>query len=100
MNDEQKALLKDWKEKKKNKFKAKLPVSKSKLEKLFDFVATKLDENSCDDTLRFTLEFIQEKKMPETKAIHWLKENGGFCDCEVLANVKDEFITNLGERLK
>lgn len=64
-----------------------LPISLSILQDLFDRLDSKLSENPCDNTLLFALEFIDEYKLPEKELVEWLRENGGYCDCEVLANV-------------
>ncbi|WP_290687210.1 DUF2695 domain-containing protein [Intestinibacter sp.] len=29
--------------------------------------------------------------MPLEESIEWLEEHGGYCDCEVLANIEDLF---------
>ncbi|WP_301950653.1 DUF2695 domain-containing protein [Bacillus sp. V59.32b] len=64
-------------------------LSPEELDSLGNYIADKLNENSCDHTLTFTKEWLKEKKTKNkiagiTKA---LQNQGGFCDCEVLANV-------------
>ncbi|MBD7923165.1 DUF2695 domain-containing protein [Xanthomonas sp. Sa3BUA13] len=44
----------------------------------------------CDHSLRFTRRFLQDHDLPEAAILPWLGEYGGFCDCEVLANVEQE----------
>jgi hypothetical protein len=29
--------------------------------------------------------------MPVAMVIHWLRDQGGYCDCEVLANVEERW---------
>jgi Protein of unknown function (DUF2695) len=67
-----------------------LPISMNKLKELFDYLADQLFSNVCNDTLRFTNNFIRENNLPEADLVKWLGENGGYCDCEVLANVENE----------
>ena len=83
------SILQNLKASERTQFLSSLPASESDIKALFDY----LDENlgNCDDTLRQTTEFIREKKLPENEVISWLNENGGFCDCEVLANVEDNW---------
>jgi len=69
---------------------AVMPISKNDLKSLFDH----LDEalvNGCDHTNKYTVEFLQENNLPEEQTVKWLVEHGGYCDCEVLANVEDEW---------
>ena len=30
--------------------------------------------------------------LPLKKIIEWLEENGGYCDCEVLANIEEKIL--------
>ncbi|MGH4139337.1 DUF2695 domain-containing protein [Clostridium sp.] len=49
----------------------------------------KLDEHGCNHTLSFTREWL-DGNMPKSKKTRIIKDiqgKGGFCDCEVLANV-------------
>jgi len=84
-----KGLLRGVKDEERRRAEAQLPASKELLETLFDSVDRKLGENSCDDTLRFTLEFARANKLDEDRLSDWLNEYGGYCDCEVVANVPD-----------
>jgi hypothetical protein len=67
---------------------AALPFPMTDLQRLFDYLDARSDEG-CDHTFRITLEFLQESKLPEANVLSWLKEHGGYCDCEVLANVEE-----------
>jgi hypothetical protein len=88
-------LLQNSKAYERTKFEATLPAPKSEIKALFDY----LDENveDCDDTLRQTVEFVRERNLPEEPIISRLNKHGGFCDCEVLANVEDEYSQMFGE---
>jgi hypothetical protein len=67
-----------------------LPIQLEVLRKCFDFLDERLSKNGCDDALNFTLEFIQKNNLPKDDLTYWLENNGGFCDCEVLANVEEK----------
>lgn len=47
--------------------------------------------NVCDHTLTLTRAFMRRRRrQPTDQAIAWLKEHGGYCDCEVLLNTAPE----------
>ncbi len=74
------------------------PVPVVVLHELFDFLDGKLTENECDHTLNSTREFARNHTLPEERLIVWLEQSGGYCDCEVLANV--EQVVEDAERYK
>lgn len=80
------ALLKDyggkWNE---------LNLSPEQLESLGLFLDEKLKIDDCDHSLKFTKRWLEENipKSKITKSVKALKNQGGFCDCEVLSNVVD-----------
>jgi hypothetical protein len=82
-------MLHNLKAEERTRFLTSLPVSESEIKALFDYLDENLDE--CDDSLLKTTEFIKERDLPEREMIAWLNENSGFCDCEVLANVEDNW---------
>ena len=68
---------------------AQLPLFKPDLKALFDHVDERLEAEGCDHTLRHTLAFVEAKQLPRESVVKWLNENGGYCDCEVIANVEE-----------
>lgn len=66
-----------------------LPIFVDTINELFDYLDEQIGEIGCDDTLRLTVDFIEENSLPKDSLISWLNENGGYCDCEVLANVEE-----------
>jgi len=75
---------------------AKLPMSKSELKQLFDCVDTELQGAGCDDTLKHSISFLEQQGMARDKVVAWLKEEGGYCDCEVIANVEERWREIIG----
>lgn len=67
---------------------ARMPVSHAQLAALFDFLDEQLAVG-CDNTTRFTELFLQQHRLPVQPVLDWLAEYGGYCDCEVLANVEE-----------
>ncbi len=70
---------------------AQMPLSKNDLANLFNYLDEKLGDESCDHSLRLTQAYIESKGLPFEKVKVWLAQYGGYCDCEVLANVEEEF---------
>ncbi|MBQ7294777.1 MAG: DUF2695 domain-containing protein [Clostridia bacterium] len=87
--EEKKFLMKEWKTQKENKYN----LSKTNAEDLFQYLETQLDDNPCDDTLRYTKQWLKENLVPEKieSAIEEIEEMGGYCDCEVLSNCYEEY---------
>jgi hypothetical protein len=84
------ALKKAWREQENQKLVASIPMPKEVLGELFDHLDEALCE-SCDHSLRFTIAYLQSKKLEVERVVPWLREHGGYCDCEVLANVEEKF---------
>ena len=73
-------------------FRASLPMEEKCFVALFHFLDKALQERPCDHTLRHTTLFLTENKVSDIeKVITWLTSHGGYCDCEVLCNVEEQF---------
>jgi hypothetical protein len=53
-----------------------------------------LQKHGCDHALRLTTQWIKDSENTESSILPWLEDNGGYCDCEVLANTYDHFVQN------
>ena len=42
---------------------------------------------ACDHTLRFSKAWCAQHGVSENAVCEWLRDHGGFCDCEVIFNV-------------
>ncbi len=59
---------------------------------LVEFLDEQLTENECDHTHRVTEDFLAEAGEVEAEELlTGLIENGSVCDCEVLADLEEEF---------
>jgi len=90
-NDERKKeLMKAWKAREQEQLVASIPMSHENLRALFDLLDR---ENAppCDHTLKETIEFLRERSLDVDRVLAWLREYGGYCDCEVIYNVDDKF---------
>lgn len=68
---------------------SELELTPEQLNSLGNYLNVKLNMHECNHTLSFTKEWI-DGNMPiskKTKIIKTIQGKGGFCDCEVLANV-------------
>lgn len=83
-----KELVHAHRDKQRQRVRESFPVPFTALKELFDFLDERLSDAVCDDTLRFTREFMQQNAIDESLVIPWLEDNGGHCDCEVLDNVE------------
>lgn len=73
-------------------FRQHLPIDENLFPKLFDFLDGELEKNGCDHSSSMTKIFLQKTGVLNIiETTEWFAENGGFCDCEILANVEDLF---------
>jgi hypothetical protein len=83
-------LKKGWKEQERQKLIASIPMPQQDLRDLFDYLDRE-NPPPCVHTLLETLEFLKERGLDAEHIVPWLREHGGYCDCEVIFNVDDEF---------
>jgi malonyl CoA-acyl carrier protein transacylase len=89
--ENRKEILRGLKEKEKADFNKSLPMDKEIFNELFDYLDERLGEG-CDHTMAMTLDFLKEKEVKNIdQVVEWLNDKGGYCDCEVLANVEEMF---------
>jgi hypothetical protein len=69
----------------------RMPISFKDLGALFNHLDEVFGNEGCDHTLKITTAFLNSKSLNKEKIIPWLGEYGGYCDCEVLANVEDSW---------
>lgn len=89
--DRKKQLRAELKRKEKENFLKSLPMSPVQFKELFDYLDEQLEQEGCDDTLSLTESYLDEQGIEHEKVVGWLEGNGGYCDCEVLANVEEKF---------
>jgi hypothetical protein len=94
MDTSDRGRKKAWKLQQRKLAQDRFPIPDALLESLFQAVDTQVEDSGCDHTLRFTQAWIAEHKQPEAEILAWLREHGGFCDCEVLLNSVDHWEQN------
>lgn len=72
-----------------------LPLTTEQLAELFDYLDQRLGLSACDDTLGHTRCFAAAHELPFEALRQFLGRHGGYCDCEVLANVAQRYETIL-----
>lgn len=85
------AIVKEIRNRERAEAEAAMPISKPDLKSLFEYVEVRFRQNGCDCTLRATRAFLSQHELPEELIVEWLLDQGGGCDCEVLANVEDKW---------
>ncbi len=63
---------------------ARFPLPDDVLAAFFAGLEKRVDESGCDDTRRFTEEWLGARGHDTEAVIAWLATAGGFCDCEVV----------------
>lgn len=66
---------------------AKMPLSPGQLNSLLDYLDANL--KGCDHTTKLTDIFLHVEKLQKGPVLEWLRDHGGYCDCEVLMNLED-----------
>lgn len=90
--ERRKQILNELREKQQQKFEQGLPMDREIFVGLFDYLDNQLEENGCDHSNKLTAEFLEKNKISNIEnVLNWLADNGGHCDCEILANVEEKF---------
>jgi hypothetical protein len=90
--ERRKQIARDLRLKARQEFENNLPTSRENFKALFNYLDEQLTENNCDHSLKISIKFLQSLNLDNVEVIvEWLKENGGYCDCEALANVEEKF---------
>ena len=89
--DEKRRALAEYKRRQKDAFLASLPMSEALFRELFDYLDERLGETDCQHDLRFTEAFLSRCGCDADEVLEWLDDHGGSCDCEVLANIEEQF---------
>ncbi len=68
-----------------------LPLDKSNILELFDFLDIELEKRGCNHNYQLTNEFLKPKGLNSDIVFEWFREQGGYCDCEILYNIEERF---------
>jgi hypothetical protein len=73
----------------------RLPFPRRTLYVLFRYIDDGWDEFGCNQTPLRAIEYLNKIGLSQDKqndVLEWLAEQGGACDCEILANVADKWV--------
>lgn len=89
--EEKRAMLRAWKEKQEKKY----ILKKREAASLFKYLNKNLEKNSCDHTMKYTMEWLENKFSTQeetiTAILEEVNDDGGFCDGEVLFNCYERY---------
>lgn len=84
---QRKALRDSYKQGEKQTAMTALTLDRPALDSLLDHLDEALSDQGCDHSLRFTQAWAEQEGREWEPLADGLREAGGYCDCEVLANV-------------
>lgn len=88
--DRKRELKVAFKAKEQEVLEASMPLSKTDLRDLLNYL-DRPERLVCYHALKETIVFLRSRALNPETIVPWLGEHGGFCDCEVLANLENEF---------
>ena len=65
-----------------------MPLTRTEFRALCEWVEARLKQEGCDHSFRYTEAFLLNRGLPVRDILDWLRKEGGYCDCEVIANVE------------
>ena len=86
---EKKQLKAQWRDQQRKAALAALPLPVVELKAMFDMLDVELDQKDCDHTRRLTEAWLRSRGHDVEPVFTWLDTQGGYCDCEILANVEE-----------
>jgi hypothetical protein len=88
-----KDVLREVKRRNRERAEAAMPISKPLLRELLLYVERAVNTHGCghSESLLHTHTFLTEHNLAAAGVVPWLNEYGGYCDCEVAANVLSEW---------
>jgi hypothetical protein len=84
-----KQLKTQWRSQQRQAARAALPLPVAELKALFGVLGAELPQHGCDRSRRLTVAWLTSRGHDVERVSEWLDTQGGFCDCEVLANVEE-----------
>ena len=94
MDQDSRELKKRWKAEQMSKARATFPLPDTVLAEMFAATKANVGAGGCDDTARHTRRWLSEQGHPVDSVMTWLEENGGYCDCEIVANAREAWEEN------
>ena len=74
-----------------------LPAQQHTISELLDFIEDELYESTCNHSLQYAMRYMMENKLDFGKLTSWLNNNGGYCDCKVMAEIAPIWRAKFGD---
>lgn len=75
----------------------RLPAGAETVSKMLDFIEDELYENDCDHHLLHAMRYMMDNRLDFPKLTAWLNDNGGYCDCKVMAEIAPHWRAKFGD---
>ena len=89
MDARKKQLRKQWRDQQRKAARAALPLPFPELKAMFDMLDAELPRKRCNHSRRLTQSWLTSRGHDVERVFEWLDTQGGYCDCEILANVEE-----------
>src|SRR5947208_5719795 len=90
MNEAQKRMKAQWRDRQRKAALAALPLPVPELKAMFDMLDAEFSRQGCDHTRRLTRAWLESRGHDVDRVFAWLDTQGGFCDGEILAHVGEK----------
>ncbi|MBV9215606.1 MAG: DUF2695 domain-containing protein [Acidobacteria bacterium] len=74
-----------------------LPEKQETISKMLDYIEDELWESTCDHHLRHAMKFMMDNRLDFPRLTSWLNDNGGYCDCKVMAEIAPAWRAKFGD---
>lgn len=74
-----------------------LPARQETISKMLDFVEDELYDAVCNHSLQHAMRFMMDNRLDFPKLTSWLNDNGGYCDCKVMAEIAPIWRAKFGD---
>ena len=87
-----KKMRQHYKDLQRQVFESSLPMARELFLDLFDYLNEQSETTGCNHDFSLTEQFLRDKQVNNVEEVlEFLRENGGYCDCEVNFNVEEKF---------
>lgn len=74
-----------------------LPAGQQTISDMLDFIEDELYDSECNHSLQYAMRFMMENRLDFPRLTSWLNENGGYCDCKVMAEIAPAWRAKFGD---
>jgi len=74
-----------------------LPAGQDTISGLLDYVEDELYDAECNHSLQYAMRYMMDNRLDFPRLTSWLNENGGYCDCKVLAEIAPAWRSKFGD---